>query len=689
MSWPWSQLGLPGPTDLSEVRHAYAEKLKTTHPEEDPEGFQRLHSAYQLASRMARQQKRREGVTPPEPQIERPAPPPGERQKFNFDELLEKGGERPRRPREDDEEQDFDYDELLREEGEQPHLHKEEEEEQDFDFDRLFAEGEAERAEARRRRAEERRRAQAQSQAWARERQKAKDWTQKREQWQRQEQRSTYDRERWDQYRQQEDRWQNTETILHTVEMMYNARAGLEAWQKFFQSPMFQQNKNSLDVIFGLEDFVSTKSLSREVQFALFMAYGFDKGVSRPELRPLYQMLLPAWKAEKKAKGFPWKIVFWAVLIDIALLFAIGPVLDSGLLPGFIIILTLGVIGLAKGWFKPAGGRLDRRKTLLRLVAGVVLIGLTALLITKGPSLWNRVNIQLLTRDPREQTSRYMEQDFGEKMGSLYNMSAYYASDTYSNVFYLDSDPNNKQFLAGPDGDRDVKNGQPGYTTNFPEMMMLWALEDFAYQRKIYNVDSVDRDQKLNRWETGGTFVITLPADGAGEVITDLGELLEELSQEQWYQVQTPQCELVLCSRQMIEGRLILFRWHPEDGAFDAEGVRELYETSFAHSYCAQLIRELELDWDFIREDGEHYTLTNEGTAQMKGKNCYKLFGLNESGAVAVEYYVDLETSNIYCVPGNFWETGNSEEQINFYRLLHWGDNLGVVNLFYPWLQVN
>ena len=45
MSWPWSQLGLPGPSGLSEVRHAYAEKLKITHPEEDPEGFQRLHSA--------------------------------------------------------------------------------------------------------------------------------------------------------------------------------------------------------------------------------------------------------------------------------------------------------------------------------------------------------------------------------------------------------------------------------------------------------------------------------------------------------------------------------------------------------------------------------------------------------------------------------------------------------------------
>ena len=75
MSWPWSQLGLPGPSGLSEVRHAYAEKLKITHPEEDPEGFQRLHSAYQLASRMARQQKRQAGVQTPEPREERPPQP--------------------------------------------------------------------------------------------------------------------------------------------------------------------------------------------------------------------------------------------------------------------------------------------------------------------------------------------------------------------------------------------------------------------------------------------------------------------------------------------------------------------------------------------------------------------------------------------------------------------------------------
>lgn len=47
MSWPWDELGLDGPASLKEVRQAYAKRLKETHPEEDSEGFQRLHEAYQ------------------------------------------------------------------------------------------------------------------------------------------------------------------------------------------------------------------------------------------------------------------------------------------------------------------------------------------------------------------------------------------------------------------------------------------------------------------------------------------------------------------------------------------------------------------------------------------------------------------------------------------------------------------
>ena len=51
MYWPWIELGLSGPSDLETVKHAYARRLKEVHPEEDPEGFQRLHRAYTAASR--------------------------------------------------------------------------------------------------------------------------------------------------------------------------------------------------------------------------------------------------------------------------------------------------------------------------------------------------------------------------------------------------------------------------------------------------------------------------------------------------------------------------------------------------------------------------------------------------------------------------------------------------------------
>ncbi len=54
-----------------------------------------------------------------------------------------------------------------------------------------------------------------------------------------------------------------------------------------------------------------------------------------------------------------------------------------------------------------------------------------------------------------------------------------------------------------------------------------------------------------------------------------------------------------------------------------------------------------------------------------------------------LEYYVNLDGDNIYCVPGSFWAEGNDEEQIGFYRLLHREENLGLVSLFYPWIKVN
>ncbi len=739
MSWPWSQLGLPGPSDLPEIRHAYAEKLKTTHPEDDPEGFQSLHAAYQAASRMARQRKRRERsaqpepVRPPEPSPE-PEPP---REEFDFGQLLEDGEEDPRPPQ-NGEEQTFDFDQLLQSDEVPPPPPREEV--QDFDFERLFAEGEAERAEARRRRAEQRRRAQAQVRAWARERQRAQEWTQKREYWQRQERQNNYDRERREQFSQEEARWQSTETILHTLEMLHNAQAPLGEWEKFFASPLFRRSKGELDLIFGLEDFVSARDLPREVRLALFLAYGFDKGVAMPQLHPLYQMLLPAWGAEKQEKGqqrlhklgvciagvllTPLALVLFGAggLLGIALLVAASSVALIGMAfrrgpngkrnllllwllffftftyvcydRGLGLTIPLGILGVGfVCWVlwqvvklgtteKRARGRTVTRKEELRAMLGFVLAAALLLVLS-----WLRTEPdlgQLLpAKDPREQVCAYMEEDFGIPFQSIYNKTKL---ERHNNVF-APEDSVGDMFLAGPDGERN--DGNAGYATNYPEMRMLWELKDFARDHDIPRVDSMDRELELEQWETSGTILITLPFYGAGDTIAALGDLLEELSRERWYQAWTPECEIVLCGRPMKEGRLVLTRYQPADGDFDTSGVRTLYEGSFAHTYCAKLLEELELDRDFIRDGTTPYTLTDGGMAELKGETCCRLYGLDETGAVALEYYVNLNGDNIYCVPGSFWAEGNDEEQIGFYRLLHREENLGLVSLFYPWIKVN
>ena len=157
MSWPWSGLGLDGPAPLPEIKRAYAQRLKTTHPEENPEGFQRLYSAYKAACRLAKKGHGSSHDTATSHttawevawEYESPqghdAPPSEAKQKqqqpdWDYDRLFEDRDQTPPEKKRETKQPDWDYDRLL-ENGKQAPQKKQETGQPDWDYDRLLEDG--------------------------------------------------------------------------------------------------------------------------------------------------------------------------------------------------------------------------------------------------------------------------------------------------------------------------------------------------------------------------------------------------------------------------------------------------------------------------------------------------------------------------------------------------------------------
>ena len=571
MSWPWNELGLPGPAGLPDIRSAYAQKLKTAHPEEDPEGFQRLHAAYQEASRRARRARQAGQEAPP---AHRPAPPARqEASEWDYDELLkdqEAPNHFPQKP--EPQEPEWNYDELLEEEATPPQ-EAEAEAAPEWDFERLFAEGEEEAQEARRRRLEDLR-----HKNWARYAPQAR-------------QRRELDGE---------DAWPAVLAAVRTLELLERRDAPPAQWRRFLDSPVFLSVRADMDFVFLLEDFLSQRpDLSPEIRRAVFDAYELQNASKYPAYRPLYRLLGVKRADTRRAaraksswrnawRGYPlWRKTVLAVCFTIlALFFSIG----------------LGV-NLRSAQAERAARRAAERWT--------------------------------------QTAPQWLEEDFGEP----------FIHAASQDIFAPASDPD-LYFRAAPYGER--SEDWPGYQTSYPGILVKRALENFAGERGL------DLDLAAYSRETGdapGAYLLNLPLLGAEEDVSALGELLEELSRQEWHQVplNNPRDESEYRVREPVKYTVFLchrglaFYEAPSDEGFDTEEARSLYAQA-GPALCRWILEQSGLADRHLGEGT--YVLQDREAVEIGEGTFFQVHGVDkDSGEIRVQYLLASGGGALFCVP--------------------------------------
>ena len=572
MSWPWNELGLPGPAGLPDIRSAYARRLKTTHPEEDPEGFQRLHAAYQEASRRAR--RARSAQTGPEdPPADRPAPPERRQEApgWNYDELLEDQeapNHSPQKP--EPQEPEWNYDELLKGEDAPP---QEEEAAPEWDFERLFAEGEEEAQEARRRRLEDLR-----HKNWARYAPQAR-------------QRRELDGE---------DAWPAVLAAVRTLELLERRDAPPAQWRRFLDSPVFLSVRADMDFVFLLEDFLSQRpDLSPEIRRAVFDAYELQNASRYPAYKPLYRLLGVKRADTRRAaraksswrnawRGYPlWRKTVLVVCFTIlALFFSIG----------------LGV-NLRSAQAERAARRAAERWT--------------------------------------QTAPQWLEEDFGEP----------FIHAASQDIFAPAADPD-LYFRASPYGER--SEDWPGYQTSYPGILVKRALENFAEEREL------DLELAAYSRETGdapGAYLLNLPLLGAEEDVSALGELLEELSRQEWHQVplNNPRDESEYRVREPVKYTVFLchkglaFYEAPSDEGFDTEEARSLYAQA-GPALCRWILEQSGLADRHLGEGT--YVLQDREAVEIGEGTFFQVHGVDkDSGEIRVQYLLASGGGALFCVP--------------------------------------
>lgn len=637
MSWPWSELGLPGPSDLAAVRHAYAECLKTTHPEEDPEGFQRLNEAYQQARQLARrggQPARR--PTPPTAPLTRPAAPkqskpnpPAAKSSPALEELLHTRPEKQppsveETPRPKTKESPT-LDELFRTPPEEPAKPAKEPHRPAAKgsqaLDELFSTPPAEPATP----AEEPHRPAAKgsqaldelfstppakpatpaeetpcppdkgSQALdelfstppveaplppeepstkeqeyvdAFELEKTRR-AEEREQAAQARRTAFFDKfptSTPDKEEQLRRRWARIEAAQTIAEVLLDSGAPLDQWTDYLHSSVFLIVKGDPEFVAGFEDFLRTATdLPDNVKWELLRAFsGMDA-----------RLVPQVWHGIHK------------------ILSGRTPPTDQpGQSPDAVPVRKTGAF----------------RFSLIFLL--VVLIALAA--VTLGPFVVPQVFylLHFSERQEQERLCQYLEEDTGRKVESLWE-----GGFDYKNLYRLWDQPD-LTFTAQAEGERNLAAGQLGYTTNFSNIMLTDALEEFAEQQDC-ELWFIDEEGYHSSWTFGSSapeaYCIEVPMWGGEELLTALGSLMAQLEQEPWYQnlpLEPFEFHFVYNSFDNV----IWYTYTPEQ-PFDVSDLLDYYQNKAGAAVCTYIVEHSGLgDADF---GGAEYRLEPRGIVEL------------------------------------------------------------------------
>ena len=527
MNWPWCELGLSGSAALSEIRHAYARRLKQTHPEDDPAGFQRLHEAYVLACRLARGMSEEDAEVDQEYAAEEA--PSEEQPTWDFDELID--NERSVDAKQSgSKEPDWDFDELLQGND------WEEFADLAVDFEEWREMRRLDKMLDKLRKAHPHRCRIMEWKIWGRAGGRKAERA-------------------------------AALKLLSQFEWYLEEGADALTWKAFLLSGEFRHARYTPDLVLGLEEILasapSAYAIPRE---EIAMTFGFRaEEPGAPEYWPLYRLV-----------------------------------------------------------FGERGNRTIRSKVTYRLIISVALL---ALVIGAVTSAMRPIES---TEAWQDRVCDYLAEDFGEPFR--------YISDGSSTLF-IPRNETTLTFGAKLTGERDLKNGQRGYWTNYTDMRLLRELLNFTNE---WGYELAFDSSRYLAGEAPEVCYVDLPMTGAGDGILRLEARLEQLRSEDWYSTLPPTMEVGLGIAVWY-----FYSWKAEVGRFDASRAYARYEAGTVGTEICALIAE-DLEEGFRR-------IWPNGMVSIDGESFFLADGYGEGIAdrPKARFLLAEDAQSFYCFPGD------------------------------------